>query len=59
MIGTIIKRDGRTMEFNLEKISQAIFKAAQAIGGKDYEQAKQLAVQVQEELEKSMGNLLS
>ena len=56
MIGTIIKRDGRTMEFNLEKISQAIFKAAQAIGGKDYEQAKQLAVQVQEELEKSMGN---
>lgn len=56
MINTIIKRDGRTMNFDLEKISQAIFKAAQAIGGKDYEQAKNLALQVQQELEETMGD---
>lgn len=56
MLNTIIKRDGRTMNFDLEKISQAIFKAAQAIGGKDYEQAKNLALQVQQELEETMGD---
>ncbi|MFH1857068.1 MAG: anaerobic ribonucleoside-triphosphate reductase [Candidatus Omnitrophota bacterium] len=29
------KRDGRVMEFNKSKISDAIFKAAQAVGGED------------------------
>ena len=34
MLRTIQKRDGRTVEFNLKKITDAIYKAAQAIGGK-------------------------
>lgn len=51
MIKTIIKRDGRSVPFDIEKISQAIYKAAQAIGGNDYEAAKDLAVQVCDYLE--------
>ena len=51
MIKTIIKRDGRSVPFDIEKISQAIYKAAQAIGGNDYEAAKELAVQVCDYLE--------
>ena len=53
MIKTIIKRDGRTVEFNLEKIAQAIFSAAQAMGGDNYDQAHALAQQVEELLESS------
>ncbi len=30
----IIKRDGRTVEFDVDKIAQAIFKAAQVLGEK-------------------------
>ncbi len=46
MIKEIIKRDGRKEEFNLEKITNAIFKAAQAIGGSNYQEAQDLANQV-------------
>ena len=53
MIKTIIKRDGRTVEFDLEKIAQAIFSAAQAMGGDNYDQAHTLAQQVEELLESS------
>ena len=53
MIKTIIKRDGRTVEFDREKISQAIFSAAQANGGNNYEQACALAEQVEALLETS------
>mgnify|MGYP002454280734 FL=1 len=35
MITKIIKRDGREANFDTEKITQAIYKAAQAIGGND------------------------
>ncbi len=51
MITKIVKRDGRSVDFDLDKITQAIFKAAQAIGGTDYEAAKQLASKVREYLE--------
>ena len=51
MIETIIKRDGRTAPFHVEKISNAIYRAAQAIGGHDYEASKALAAQVCEHLE--------
>ncbi len=51
MIKNIIKRDGRSVPFDIEKISQAIYKAAQAIGGNDYEAAKELALQVCDYLE--------
>ena len=37
MITCITKRDGRTRPFDIEKIANAIYKAAQAIGGHDYQ----------------------
>ncbi len=45
-ISKIIKRDGRIVDFNKEKITNAIFKAAKAVGGKDKELAARLADQV-------------
>lgn len=39
----IIKRDGRRVDFDEQKIITAIYKAAQAVGGKDIVQAEQLA----------------
>ena len=47
---TIIKRDGRKEEFDIKKIEKAIFKAAKAVGGKDKELAKSLALKVEENL---------
>ncbi len=52
MIRQIVKRDGRTVPFELDKIANAIFKAAEASGGQDYEMAKSLAEKVVELLEK-------
>ncbi|HIS68432.1 MAG TPA: anaerobic ribonucleoside triphosphate reductase [Candidatus Gallacutalibacter stercoravium] len=51
MIQTITKRDGRTVTFHQEKIADAIYKAAQAIGGHDYQEAQSLAEQVVYQLE--------
>ena len=51
MITKIVKRDGRKVEFDLDKITQAIYKAAHAIGGNDYESAEKLAAKVEEYLE--------
>ncbi|MDR1600239.1 MAG: anaerobic ribonucleoside triphosphate reductase [Oscillospiraceae bacterium] len=45
MLTTIVKRDGREVPFNLEKISNAIFKALQAAGTPDPGLALELAVQ--------------
>ncbi|HDD71513.1 MAG TPA: hypothetical protein ENF99_00815, partial [Candidatus Aenigmarchaeota archaeon] len=42
----IIKRDGRIVDFDKEKITNAIFKAAKAVGGRDKELAARLADQV-------------
>ena len=50
MITRIRKRDGRTVTFNIEKIANAIFKAAQAVGGTDYDEALLLAGKVGDEL---------
>ena len=36
MFTTIIKRDGRTAAYDVEKIANAIFRAATSVGGKDY-----------------------
>jgi len=55
MIQTIVKRDGRCVLFDLDKIAAAIFKAAQALGGSDYEMARALAEQVAASLEEA-GN---
>jgi ribonucleoside-diphosphate reductase alpha chain len=46
------KRDGRIVEFDPNKITDAIFKAAKAVGGEDYERAKFLTDQVLKVLEK-------
>ncbi len=46
MITKIQKRDGRQMPFNVEKIADAIYKAATAVGGKDYNSAIALAEEV-------------
>lgn len=43
----IVKRDGRTVDFDVEKITEAIFKAAQVLGGRDREMAAYLAKQVE------------
>ncbi len=55
MILHIVKRDGRTAPFELEKITAAIYKAAQALGGQDHSTAEQLANEVVAYLE-SQGN---
>ena len=59
MINTIVKRDGRLSIFNIDKISDAIFKAAKNMGGTDHELAKSLANQVLKVLENEpvQGNI--
>ncbi len=42
----IRKRDGRVVEFCPEKITQAIFKAAKAVGGENYRLAEELTAEV-------------
>ncbi|MGE4549692.1 MAG: anaerobic ribonucleoside-triphosphate reductase, partial [Intestinibacillus sp.] len=51
MVREIIKRDGRKTSFELEKIANAIFKAAESVGGHDYQMALELAHQVEASLE--------
>jgi ribonucleoside-triphosphate reductase (formate) len=46
MFERIRKRDGRVVAFHPEKITHAIFKAASACGGKDYQRAEELTTQV-------------
>jgi ribonucleoside-triphosphate reductase len=55
MIRKIRKRDGKISDFNPIKITNAIWKAAQAVGGKDHRKATQLTDKVIEELEKSLA----
>ena len=55
MIKSIVKRDGRKVPFNLQKIADAIFKAAASVGGSDHDTALELAVEACEFLEKQ-GN---
>ena len=43
MIIKILKRDGRIEFFNKQKIADAIFKAAQACGGKNKDLSMELA----------------
>ncbi|MBQ2676210.1 MAG: anaerobic ribonucleoside triphosphate reductase [Clostridia bacterium] len=46
MITSIKKRDGRTVDFNIDKITNAIFKAAQVTGGQNINTAMELAEKV-------------
>lgn len=52
----IRKRDGRVVDFDIEKITNAIFKAAQAVGGENRELAETLAQRVVDELIKRHGD---
>jgi ribonucleoside-triphosphate reductase len=49
------KRDGRLEPFDQERITNAIWKAAKAVGGKDRELAKKLSNQVVAELKRRFG----
>ncbi len=54
MIRKIKKRDGKIVDFNPVKITEAIWKAAQAVGGKDYKRASELTNKVIDILEKEL-----
>ncbi|NJD03276.1 MAG: anaerobic ribonucleoside triphosphate reductase [Ruminiclostridium sp.] len=54
MITKIRKRDGREAPFNIEKIANAIYKAASATGGRDYDTALKLAEKVADYIEKKL-----
>ncbi|MGQ9538229.1 MAG: ribonucleoside triphosphate reductase [Candidatus Bathycorpusculaceae bacterium] len=49
------KRDGRLEPFDQERITNAVWKAAKAVGGKDRELAKRLSDQVVAELKRRFG----
>jgi ribonucleoside-triphosphate reductase (formate) len=49
MLTTIVKRDGREVPFNLEKITNAIYKSLQAVGNGDSKLAFDLAIKVAEQ----------
>jgi len=54
MIRKIRKRDGKVVDFNPVKITNAIWKAAEAVGGKDYKKATKLTDEVLDVLEKEL-----
>ncbi len=56
MVKTILKRDGRLEKFHREKITWAIFKAAAACGGDDFELAERLTDQVVELINQKYKN---
>jgi ribonucleoside-diphosphate reductase alpha chain len=53
-IKTILKRDGRILPFDKEKLINAIYKAAESIGGKDRKRAEELAKLVQGKIEERL-----
>jgi len=53
-IKQIIKRDGKVVPYDKSKITNAIYKAAKAVGGTDYNLAEKLASKVEEELKKEL-----
>ena len=56
MLTTIIKRDGRKVPFDETKITDAIFAAAQAVGGADRSIAMRLTLKVMDILEEKYGD---
>ena len=55
MIQQIEKRDGRCVFFDLTKIANAIYQAAEASGGHDYQLSMRLALEVADYVEKNCG----
>ena len=56
MVTKIVKRDGRVVPFNTDKIAKAIYQSAVSVGGSNYEEAEDLAVKVCEYLEQKLTN---
>ena len=54
----IRKRDGRLVAFDVEKISAAIFRAAKAVGGEDFDLARDLAAGVVRYLAQKKGGAI-
>jgi len=52
MLTKIKKRDGRQVSFNIDKIADAVYKAARAVGGHDYATSMEVAEEVCERLER-------
>jgi anaerobic ribonucleoside-triphosphate reductase len=52
----VLKRDSKLEPFEQERITNAIWKAAKAVGGKDKEQAKRISDEVVAELNKLYGD---
>jgi ribonucleoside-triphosphate reductase len=52
---SVRKRDGRLEPFDQERITNAIWKAAKAVGGTDREQSRQISDQVVAELNRRFG----
>ncbi|MGD0406027.1 MAG: ribonucleoside triphosphate reductase [Candidatus Bathyarchaeia archaeon] len=52
----VLKRDSKLESFDQERITNAIWKAAKAVGGKDKELAKRLSDEVVAELQKTYGD---
>jgi len=52
---SVRKRDGRLEPFDQDRITNAVWKAAKAVGGKDREQAKRISDQVLTELRNRFG----
>ncbi|KAA0257838.1 ribonucleoside triphosphate reductase [Deferribacter autotrophicus] len=57
MIEKVVKRDGRIVPFDYERIANAIFKAAKAVGGEDRNIANRLAIEVSKIVEEKYGNI--
>ncbi|MEM2088202.1 MAG: ribonucleoside triphosphate reductase [Thermoproteota archaeon] len=53
-ISKIVKRDGRVVDFDKNKITEAIWKAIKSVGGQDRAIAERLSNQVVERLEKQL-----
>lgn len=56
MLKHVIKRDGSIALYDQSKIETAIFKAAESVGGRDFEESKRLAALVTKSLEKRFQN---
>ncbi len=52
LIKKVRKRDGRVVPFQRDKITNAVWKAMQAVGEKDYKKAEKISKEVVAELEK-------
>lgn len=53
---SVVKRDGKVVEFDSKKIEEAIFKAAKSVGGKDKEIATHVSFHVSKLLEQRHQN---